>query len=89
MISKVLVFLKEQLNAHLRAKSGTPPGASVEEKVVFVDDDKMDPINFKVGAVSALLINIEEERALRDPDRYKRVWKRHVEPLDGAYTMNP
>jgi acyl-CoA dehydrogenase len=24
-----------------------------------------------------------------DPDRYGRVWQRHVEPLDGAYTMNP
>jgi len=24
-----------------------------------------------------------------DADRYERVWKRHVEPLDGAYTMNP
>ena len=24
-----------------------------------------------------------------DPDRYDRVWRQHVEPLDGAYTMNP
>ncbi|MCP5058857.1 MAG: acyl-CoA dehydrogenase [bacterium] len=24
-----------------------------------------------------------------DPDRYARVWERHVEPLDGAYSMNP
>jgi acyl-CoA dehydrogenase len=24
-----------------------------------------------------------------DPARYGRVWQRHVEPLDGAYSMNP
>lgn len=24
-----------------------------------------------------------------DPERYARVWERHVEPLDGAYAMNP
>jgi len=72
MISKVLVFLKNQLNAHLRVQSGTLPGASVEDKVVFIEDDKMDPISFKVGAVSALLINIEEEKKLRPPNRYSR-----------------
>lgn len=71
MLSEVLVFLKNQLNAHLSAKSGPLDGAA-EELVVFVDDDKMDPINFKVNAVSVLLINIEEEKTLRDPDRYAR-----------------
>jgi acyl-CoA dehydrogenase len=25
----------------------------------------------------------------RDPERYQRVWHDHVEPLDGAYEMNP
>ncbi len=24
-----------------------------------------------------------------DPSRYDRVWRQHVEPLDGVYTMNP
>ncbi|MEN8162187.1 MAG: acyl-CoA dehydrogenase, partial [Myxococcota bacterium] len=24
-----------------------------------------------------------------DAERYARVWQRHVEPLDGAYAMNP
>jgi acyl-CoA dehydrogenase len=28
-------------------------------------------------------------KPIRDADRYDRVWQRHVEPLDGAYTMNP
>ena len=66
MINNVLVFLKNQLNAHLRAKSGTPPGASAEDKVVFISDNG----NLKEGAVSALLINIQEEKTLRAADRY-------------------
>ena len=28
-------------------------------------------------------------KARHDPERYQRVWERHVEPLDGAYEMNP
>lgn len=71
MISKVLVFLKNQLNEYLGAKSERLDGAA-EETVVFVSDDKMDPVSFKMQAVSVLLINIEEEKTLRDPDRYAR-----------------
>ncbi len=28
-------------------------------------------------------------KAVDDPNRYDRVWKNHVEPLDGAYEMKP
>jgi hypothetical protein len=28
-------------------------------------------------------------KPVEDPDRYGRVWQSHVEPLDGAYEMNP
>ena len=28
-------------------------------------------------------------KAAEDADRYRRVWESHVEPLDGAYEMNP
>jgi hypothetical protein len=42
------------------------------DKVVFVDGDQMDPISFKLGAVTVLLINLEEERTLRNPDLYVR-----------------
>ncbi len=49
------------------------PDESEEDKVVFVDGEKMDPISFKLGAVSVLLINIEEENTLRAADPYVRV----------------
>jgi acyl-CoA dehydrogenase len=28
-------------------------------------------------------------KPVEDADRYGRVWKNHVEPLDGAYEMTP
>lgn len=84
MINEVLIFLRDHLNAYLNAKSGLTPGESGEDKVVFVDGEKMDPITFKLGAVSALLINIEEENTLRPADLYTAVsangTRRKVQP---------
>ena len=73
MISDVLLFLKDRLNAYLSTKSGWNPDASQEDTVVFMDGEHMDPVSFKLGAVSALLINIEEDNTLRGPDLYRRV----------------
>lgn len=71
MISDALVFLKDQLNDYL--KSGQSPNDSQEDKVVFLDGQKMDPLTFKLGAVSVLLINIEEENTLRSSNPYQRL----------------
>lgn len=73
MINEVLVFLKNHLNAYLNAQSGLTPAESAEDKVTFIDGDKMDPIAFKSEAVSALLINIEEDNILRAADPFATV----------------
>ncbi|MEZ4731484.1 MAG: DUF4255 domain-containing protein [Caldilineaceae bacterium] len=70
MISETLSFLKDQLNNFLSA--GQSDNESHEDPVVFVDGEKMDPLSFRLGALSLLLINIEEEKLLRPPDRYRR-----------------
>ena len=70
MLNDVLVFLKNHLNNHLNAASGWVGGDSQEDKVVFIDGEKMDPIVFKLGAVSVLLINVEEENTLRAADAF-------------------
>lgn len=70
MISDVLVLLKNRLNAYLTA--GWDPSESREDPVAFIDGENMDPLTFKLGAVSVLLINIEEENVLRAPDMYRR-----------------
>ncbi len=70
MISDALVFLKNQLTTHL--KSISKPDEPWEEKVVFLDGDKMDPVSFKLNAVTVLLINLERENSLRSADPYTR-----------------
>lgn len=72
MIGDVLVFLRRELDQRLQAELGVGADAPSGDKVVFVDGGKMDPIAFQLGAVTALLINFEEERALRRPDPYLR-----------------
>ncbi|MFV8751779.1 DUF4255 domain-containing protein [Nannocystaceae bacterium ST9] len=72
MISDVLVFLRKHLDEYLRIELGVTPDDASGDKVVFLDGDKIEPITFKLGAVSELLINVEEERLLRQPDLYSR-----------------
>ena len=71
MISDVLRFLKDSLNAFLMA--GRLPDDTPEDVVVFLDGANMEPLSFKLGAVTVLLINIEEETTLRSADTYSRV----------------
>lgn len=73
MIGRVLALLKQQLNSHLQASTGWTPAESTEDRVVFIDGEKMDPLSFKLEAVSLLLINVEEENTLRSPDPYSKV----------------
>ena len=70
MIGKVLVFLRKRLDDYLRSQLSGAGDDPVADRVVFVDGDKMEPISFQEGAVSELLINIEEERLLRAADPY-------------------
>jgi hypothetical protein len=73
MIDDAVLFLRQHLSSVLKSLSGAAPGDLAEEPVVFVDDAKMDSVTFKPGAVSVLLVNIEEETTLREPDPYLRV----------------
>nr|VFJ43026.1 MAG: Protein of unknown function (DUF4255) [Candidatus Kentron sp. DK]VFJ55579.1 MAG: Protein of unknown function (DUF4255) [Candidatus Kentron sp. DK] len=67
MIGQVLTFLKNQLNAHFVATGVT----SGEDKVAFIDG-AVNPLVFAPEAISALLINLEEERVMRSADPYIR-----------------
>ena len=70
MINDALIFLKNSLNHYLN--SGLPPDDPKEDQVVFLDGQSMEPLTFKLGTVSILLINVEEENTLRPPDPYLR-----------------
>lgn len=74
MIADILVLLRNRLNAHFLSLSGAGFDGAGEDKVVFVDgDQKPDSINFKLGAVSLLLFNIERDATYRQADHYVRV----------------
>ena len=68
MIDQALIFLKNHLNASLKAASSE----STEELVVFGPTEKIDPINFELNKISLLLVRVEEEKVMRPPDLYSR-----------------
>jgi hypothetical protein len=74
VIDQALVFLKDALNERLRQRSGAPADSADAERdvVVFIDGESLEPLSFPLGAVSALLVNVEQERLLRAGDPYHR-----------------
>ncbi len=70
MLNDVLIFLKNRLNAHL-SRGGKTDDAQ-EDQVVFLVGQSIDTLNFKLGAISAIMINFEQENTLRPPDLYAR-----------------
>jgi hypothetical protein len=74
MIDEVLVYLRDHLNAAI--KVSPPPGeaTSAPETVRFIEGDKWgESVTFPLGAVSELLVNIEQEHTLRRADPYLRL----------------
>ena len=72
MIGEVLVLMRDQLNAYLREQAGNV-ASNAEDKVQLLDASGVaDAVEFKVGKVTALLINIEQEQLLRPADAFHR-----------------
>lgn len=71
MIDGVLVLLRDLLNAHLNAGS-LDAGDSAEDEVVLIDGDQLDPVTFKSGAISALIVNLEADNTLPRADPFRR-----------------
>lgn len=68
MINTALGVLKEKLNEYFRIKT------EVEGDLVrFIDSNGNDPISFTNNAVTPFLINVSEDRILRNPDQYAGV----------------
>jgi len=70
MIDEVLLILKDKLNEYVRIKTDHP-----EDKVVFPDGSKPDSSQFALNNITAMLINIEEEKMVRSADRFGGVVK--------------
>jgi hypothetical protein len=72
MISKALVLLKDVVNDYLATNSGWGPGDTDFGQVDFVDGTDLDVVNLKLDGITILLVNIEEEHAMRPADPYRR-----------------
>lgn len=72
MIKDLLVLLKNAVNDHLTVSSGWGGTQPDQGQVVFLQNDKVEHLDLKLGAVTLLLVNLEEEHALRPDDPYRR-----------------
>jgi hypothetical protein len=75
MIGTTLEFLRKHLDGSLRLLLGGGLDDATADKVVFPpgNQEPADPIQFSSGAVTMLLVNLEEERILRDAEPYRTV----------------
>ena len=70
MLTDVLVFLKNSLNAYL--SMGETHTDAQEEHVTFLSGQATDSLSFKLGFTSLIMINLEQENVLRSPDLFSR-----------------
>ncbi|MEM9214355.1 MAG: DUF4255 domain-containing protein [Cyanobacteria bacterium P01_F01_bin.150] len=77
MIDQVLTFLKDQLNSYLKLKTGVEGF-----DIVFIQERSSKEVTFPKEAISAFLINIEEDRTFRSGAMYER-------GREGVLSVNP
>lgn len=65
MIDNALNTIRKSLNTYFKILGEAP-----DDKVVYIDSSQPDESRFPMNKVSLILINIEEERSLRQADQY-------------------
>lgn len=70
MIDQILLFLKKSLNDYLA--SGKNTNDLQEDQVSFFEWKNSESINLPTGKISILLINLEQEKVLRNEDPFIR-----------------
>ena len=76
MIGAALTYLGDKVNTHLQ-DGATDSGQPL---VVFVEGDKIDPLNIQSGRVNILVVNVEEERELRGANPYYDERSQRINP---------
>ena len=89
MIGDVLCLLRDRLNAHLGVSLPDVGSDSVEERVQLIDGEKSDPVEFRLNAITVLLVNIEQETSQRSADPYLRTpGERNLRKLQPEIRLN-
>jgi hypothetical protein len=76
LIGAALTYLGDKVNTHLQ-DGATDSGQPL---VVFVEGDKIDPLNIQSGRVNILVVNVEEERELRGANPYYDERSQRINP---------
>ncbi len=95
MIGNALSYIRERLDTHLRSTMGPEADGSNPDRVVFIPGDKLDPLIIRQGSIGMLVVNVQEDREFRDPDRYlrrishgqKSQYERHFPDLHLEFTV--
>jgi len=72
VIHDVFRCLRESLVDYVQRATGVGPGDAAQEPILFPGADKVEALDVKLGAVTMLLVNIEEDRRARPADPYRR-----------------
>lgn len=72
MIDAVFKVLRDGLADHLWLSGDANAAESDPEPVVFFSSDSIASVEFKLGAVTMMLVNLEEDRAALPADPYRR-----------------
>lgn len=73
MLHEVLLLLRDALNGYLSASSGVEGAQTDQGQVGFVGSESAESLEFKLGSVTLMLVNVEQEFALRPGDPYRMV----------------
>lgn len=71
MLNEVFVLLRDTLNGHLSALAGVDSAQTDQGQVEFVGSESQENLEFKLGRITLLLVNLEQEFALRGGDPYR------------------
>jgi len=73
MINDVLAQIKDKLNAYIKLIA-----SSDTNQVTYPDGNKMDPLVFPENSVVPVLVNVEEEKMIRQANGYAGVIKNGI-----------
>ena len=73
MINDVLTLLKNRLNGYIRAKTGVD-----QDQVKFMSGSSLEPLSFPIDVITPILINLEEDRTVRQPDQFVGVMQNGI-----------
>lgn len=90
MIGDVLCLLRDRLNAFIGASvADEEADAAGEARVQLIDGSKSDPVEFRLNAITVLLVNIEQETSQRASGEYLRLpGEGHLRKLQPEIRLN-